>query len=78
MNGKDWNKNDTSYYAVYYTEDDGNFWRWIDVVTINFGEWLKRENKSTEKGGVNEDQEPFDAHDFWLDEIEVFLREQSR
>ena len=24
MNGKDLNKNDTAYYSVYYTEDDGN------------------------------------------------------
>ena len=70
MNGKDWNKNDTSYYAVYYTEDDGNFWRWIDVVTNNFGEWLKRENKSR----VNDEQEPFDADDFWLENLEVFFR----
>ena len=70
MNGKDWNKNDTAYYAVYYTEDDGNFWRWIDVVTNNFGEWLKRENKSR----VNDEQEPFDADDFWLENLEVFFR----
>ena len=66
MNGKEWHKNDTTYYAVYYTESNGD--RVIDVVTNNFGEWLKRENKS-------EDQEPFDANDFWLEEIEVFLRE---
>ena len=70
MNGSKWHKNDTTYYAVYYTQDDGDFWRWIDVVTNNFGEWLKRENKSR----VNEDQEPFDADDFWLEDVEVFSR----
>ena len=75
MNGKDWHKNDTSYYAVYYTDDSGDFWRWIDVVTNNFGEWLKRENKVRE---VNEGQETYDADDFWLEEVEVFSREQSR
>ena len=68
MNGKDWNKNDTSYYGVYHTTGDVNWLGYMDLVTNNFGEWLKRENKS-------EDQEPFDANDFWLEEIEVFLRE---
>ena len=72
MNGKDWNKNDTSYYAVYYDDCYGE--RELDVVTNNFGEWLKRENKSILKGGVKEDQEPYDANEFWLDDIEVFLR----
>ena len=52
MNGKDWNKNDTSYYGVYHTADDGDWWGWIDnLVTNNFGEWLKRKNKSHKKFG---------------------------
>ena len=68
MNGKDWNKNDTSYYAVYYDDCYGE--RELDVVTNNFGEWLKRENKSR----VNDEQEPFDADDFWLENLEVFFR----
>ena len=68
MNGKDWHKNDTSYYAVYYTESNGD--RVIDVVTNNFGEWLKRENKSR----VNEGQETYDADDFLLKDVEVFSR----
>ena len=74
MNGKDWNKKDTTYYAVYYTQDDGDFWRWIDVVTNNFKGWLKQSNKER----VNEGEEPYDTDDFWLEEVEVFSREQSR
>ena len=72
MNGKDWNKKDTDYYAVYYTYSNGVMS--LDVVTNNFGEWLKRENKSR----VNEGQEIYNANDFLLDDVEVFLREQSR
>ena len=74
MNGKDWNENDTSYYGVYHTADDGDFWGWIDLVTNNFGEWLKRKNKSR----VDEGQETYDADDFWLEKVEVFSREQAR
>ena len=71
MNGEDWNKKDTDYYAVYYTESNGVMT--LDVVTNNFGEWLKRENKSRFKEG----QEPYNAYDFQLDDVGVFLREQS-
>ena len=75
MNGKDWNKNDTSYYGVYHTADDGDWWGWIDnLVTNNFGEWLKRKNKSR----VDEGQETYDVNDFWLEKVEVFSREQAR
>lgn len=68
MNGSEWNKKDITYYAVYYTESNGD--RVIDVVTNNFGEWLKRENKSR----VNEDQETYEADDFLLEDVEVFSR----
>ncbi len=67
MNGKYWNKNDTSYYAVYYTNSDGE--RDLDVVTNNFEEWLKQSNKWR----VHEGQEPYDADDFWLEDVEVFM-----
>ena len=74
MNGKDWNKNDTSYYGVYHTTGDVNWLGYIDLVTNNFGEWLKRENKSR----VDEGQETYDVNDFWLEKVEVFSREQSQ
>ena len=72
MNGEDWNKKDTTYYAVYY--DDCNGERELDVVTNNFKGWLKQSNKER----VNEGEEPYDTDDFWLEEVEVFSREQSR
>ena len=74
MNGKDWNKNDTSYYGVYHPTGDVNWLGYMDLVTNNFGEWLKRENKSR----VDEGQETYDVNDFWLEKVEVFSREQSR
>ena len=74
MNGKDWNKNDTSYYGVYHTEGDIRWLGYIDLVTNNFGEWLKRENKSR----VDKGQETYDVNDFWLEKVEVFSREQAR
>lgn len=67
MNGKEWHKNDTSYYAVYYTYSNGV--KSLDVVTNNFGKWLKRENKSR----VNEGQVTYDADDFWLEDVKVFI-----
>ena len=46
----------------------------MDLVTNNFGEWLKRENKSRGDKG----QETYDVNDFWLEKVEVFSREQSQ
>jgi hypothetical protein len=68
MNGSEWYKNDTSYYAVYYTNSYGE--RELDVVTNNFGGWLKQSNKER----VNEGQEPYDSDDFQLVDVEVFSR----
>ena len=75
MNGSEWHKNDTSYYAVYYTESNGD--RVIDVVTNNFGGWLKETNKDR----VDEDHPDaddvgikYDADEFCLEDVEVFSR----
>ena len=74
MNGEDWYKNDTSYYEVYYTDSYGNLC--LEVVTNNFGEWLKETNKDR----VNEDHPnaddvgiKYDAYDFWLEDVKVFI-----
>tara|TARA_B100001778_G_scaffold91655_1_gene74808 strand:+ start:3691 stop:3927 length:237 start_codon:yes stop_codon:yes gene_type:complete len=75
MNGKDWNKNDTSYYAVYYREEYGES---IDVVTNDFGGWLKKTNEDR----VDEDHPDYEIYtnskykpdDFLLKDVEVFSR----
>tara|TARA_R100000008_G_C3558085_1_gene154382 strand:+ start:195 stop:419 length:225 start_codon:yes stop_codon:yes gene_type:complete len=72
MNGSEWYKNDTTYHAVYYINNYGK--RELDVVTNNFGEWLKRENKSR----LKEEQEPYNADEFWLEDVEVFSREEKQ
>jgi len=66
--GSSWDKKDTSYYAVYYTENYGG--RTLDVVTNDFGEWLKQENKSR----VKEVGKPYDEWDFHLESVDVFFR----
>lgn len=66
--GSNWNKKDTSYYAVYYTENYGS--RTLDVVTNDFGEWLKQENKNR----VKEVGKPYDKWDFTLENVDVFFR----
>jgi hypothetical protein len=65
MNGKDWNKKDTTYYCVYYTNSYGE--RELDVVTNNFAKWLQQANKSR----VNQGEEPYEKNDFLL-KVEVF------
>jgi hypothetical protein len=74
MNGKDWNKKDTTYYVVYYREEYGKS---IDVVTNDFGGWLKETNEDR----VDEDHPDadccgikYDADDFWLKDVEMFFR----
>jgi hypothetical protein len=77
MNGSEWHKNDTTYYAVYYTESDGE--RVLDVVTNDFDRWLKETNKdrvSWEEAEETGDGVKYDADDFWLEEVEVFSREK--
>ena len=75
MNGGEWHKNDTTYYAVYYANSFGE--RELDVVTNDFGGWLKETNKDR----VDEDHPnsndvgiKYDADDFWLEDVEVFSR----
>ena len=68
INGSEWYKNDTSYYAVYYTNSYGE--RELDVVTNNFAKWLQQANKSR----VNQGEEPYDKNDFQLVDVEVFSR----
>lgn len=78
INGGEWHKNDTSYYAVYYINSYGE--RELDVVTNNFGGWLKETNKDR----VDEDHLDaacygikYNAKDFWLDDVEVFSRREK-
>ena len=76
MNGSEWHKNDTTYYAVYYTESDGD--RVLDVVTNDFDRWLKETNKdrvSWEEAEETGDGVKYDADDFWLEDVAVFSRE---
>ena len=69
INGEDWNKKDTLYYAVFYSDDGDLDVRDLFVVTNNFGKWLKQENKVR----VDEGQEPFDAYDFELEDVEMAI-----
>ena len=69
MKGSEWYKKDTSYYAVYYTNNYGDLE--LDVITNDFDRWLKENNKVR----VNEGQETYDADDFQLVDVEVFSRE---
>tara|TARA_Y100000401_G_scaffold25406_1_gene17716 strand:- start:36 stop:272 length:237 start_codon:yes stop_codon:yes gene_type:complete len=78
MNGSEWHKNDTTYYAVYYTESDGD--RVLDVVTNDFDRWLKETNKdrvSWEEAEETGDGVKYDADDFWLEDVEVFSRREK-
>ena len=83
MKGGGWHKNDTTFYAVYYANSYGE--RELDVVTNDFGGWLKKTNKDR----VDEDHPnlvgfdhpnaddvgiKYDADDFWLEDVEVFSR----
>ena len=83
MNGSEWYKNDTSYYAVYYTESNGD--RVLDVVTNDFGGWLKKTNKNRVDfdhpnlvGFDHPDADDvgikYDSDDFWLEDVEMFFR----
>ena len=75
MNGSEWHKNDTSYYVVYYREEFG---RTIDVVTNDFGGWLEEINEDRvedeEEAEETDSDLKLDADDFWLENVEVFLR----
>ena len=75
MNGSEWHKTDTSYYVVYYREEFG---RTIDVVTNDFGGWLEEINEDRvedeEEAEETDSDLKLDADDFWLENVEVFLR----
>jgi hypothetical protein len=75
MNGKDWNKKDTTYYVVYYREE---YKESIDVVTNDFGGWLKKTNEDRVEDYEEAEETgsgiKYDADDFWLVEVEVFSR----
>jgi hypothetical protein len=75
MNSSEWCKNDTSYYAVYYTDCYGD--RCLEVVTNDFGGWLKETNKDrVDEDHPNADDVgiKYDADDFWLEDVEMFFR----
>lgn len=75
MNGGEWHKNDTTYYAVYYANSYGE--RELDVVTNDFDNWLKETNKDrVDEDHIDADDVgiKYNANDFWLEDVEVFSR----
>tara|TARA_R100000008_G_C3504601_1_gene125457 strand:- start:46 stop:282 length:237 start_codon:yes stop_codon:yes gene_type:complete len=78
MNGSEWHKNDTTYYAVYYREEFG---KTIDVVTNDFDRWLEETNEDRveddEEAEETGDAIKYKADDFWLEEVEVFSRKEK-